>query len=97
MRKTVPMKLGDLWGDFVKNTPQVARGLAEARAAGLWAAVVGPAAAAHTASVTVKNGILTAKLSSSVVRSELFMQRDALRDALNRAAGAQVIRTVILK
>ncbi|MCC8035873.1 MAG: DUF721 domain-containing protein [Rikenellaceae bacterium] len=97
MRKTVPMKLGDLWGDFVRNTPRVARGLAEAKAAGLWAMVVGPAVAAHTVEVTVRDGILTAKLSSSVVRSELFMQRDALREAINRAAGEPVIRTVILK
>ncbi|MCD7970468.1 MAG: DUF721 domain-containing protein [Alistipes sp.] len=91
------MRIGDLWGDFVKNSPKVSRGLAEARAAEYWATVVGPAAAAYTLSVTVKNGILTAKLSSSVLRSELFMQRDALRDAINRAVGADVIRSVILK
>lgn len=97
MRKTVPMRIGELWGDFVESTPTVSRGLAEARMAGLWPAVVGPEVAARTVLVSVQNGILTARLDSSVARSALFMQRDALRDALNKAAGGKVIRAVILK
>lgn len=97
MRKTIPIRVGDLLGEFIKETPAVERGLTEARAAELWPAIVGPETAARTVSVTVRGGILTAKLNSSVARSALFMQRDALRDAINKAAGADIIRTVILK
>lgn len=97
MRKTVPMRIGDLWSDFVRQTPAVAKGIAESKAAALWPIVVGPETAAVTVSVTVRGGVLTARLNSSVARSALFMQRDALRDAINRAAGEPVVKHVILK
>ena len=97
MRKTAPTKLGDLWDDFLKSNSFVARKLAEAHVSEVWPAVVGPAVAAQTVSLSVEKGILTAKFASSVVRSEIFMRREALRDAINKELGVDVLRTVIVK
>ena len=97
MRKTTPMKLGDLWDDFLKSNSGVARKLAEARVSEVWPKVVGPSVASQTVSLSVEKGILTARFSSSGVRSEIFRRRDALRDAVNRALGLDVLRTVIVK
>lgn len=97
MRKTKPMRIGELWDDFVSSSPVVQRRLAEARVTELWPAVVGPAVAAHTVSVKVEKGILTAVMSSSVARHELFMRRTALGEAVNQALGMRVVNTVIVK
>lgn len=97
MRKTTPMRIGELWGDFLKENPTVSRNLAQARAAEVWPVVVGPLVASRTVSVSVEKGILTAVMSSAAARSELFMRREALRDAINQAVGMKVIRAVIVK
>jgi len=41
--------------------------------------------------------VLYVRIQSSVMRSELFYQRDALRDAINRESGIRLINTVIIR
>ncbi len=97
MRKTVPMRIGELWGDFVNSSPGVARRLAEARVAEVWAQVTGPVVAARTETLEVVKGILHVKMSSPAARHEIFLRREGLRDALNKAVGMDVLRSVIVK
>lgn len=97
MRKTKPMSIGELWGDFVASNPAVSKKLAETKAVELWPAIVGPAVASRTVSVSVDKGVLTAVMYSAAARSELFMQREALKNALNKAIGTNAIRVVIVK
>lgn len=97
MRKTVPMRIGELWSDFVAGTPTVARKMGEARVAELWPQIVGPAVAAHTLSVAVEKGVLQVRMSSSVARHELFMRREQLCAAVNEAVGMTVVRSAFIK
>lgn len=97
MRRTKPARIGELLDDFMESSPNVARKMAEARVADVWAKIVGIHAANHTQSVEVKNGVLTATMTSSVVRHEIFMQRNSLRDALNKELGRRVVRVLIVK
>lgn len=97
MRKSNPVRFGELWEGFVEGTPAVKRRLAEARVAELWPDIVGPAIAAHTVSVKVDKGVLEVEMSSSVARHELFMRRAALADAANKAVGVKVVNMVRLK
>lgn len=91
------MRLGELWGDFVATNPAVSNRLAEVKAVELWPMVVGPQAAAYTASLSVDKGVLTAVMSSAAARSELFMRREALKNALNKAIGVNAIKVVLVK
>ncbi|MDR2885518.1 MAG: DUF721 domain-containing protein [Rikenellaceae bacterium] len=97
MRRTKPAPIGEIMGDWLRESPTIARKIAEAKVADHWAAVVGPYAAAFTTSVEVRSGTLYVKVTSSVVRSELFMRRAALRDALNAAVGLAAVTNVIIK
>ncbi|MDE5814882.1 MAG: DUF721 domain-containing protein, partial [Alistipes sp.] len=40
---------------------------------------------------------LHVRIQSSVLRSELFYQRDALRDEINRRSGMQLVNAVIIR
>lgn len=86
-----------MWNDFVASTPAVSNRLAEVRAVELWPVVVGPEVASRTVSVSVNKGVLTAVMSSAAARSELFMRREALKNALNKAVGTNAIRVVLVK
>ena len=62
-----------------------------------WEKTVGKAISSRTSKVYIKDGILYVHLTSSIVRNELLMIREALRERLNQAAGSDVIKDIVLK
>ncbi len=97
MRRTDPVTIGQLLGEFFGRGTHHGRMLAEARAIDLWGEVAGPRAVAVTTRINVRNGRMTVYLSSSVLRHEIFMQRTALAARLNAALGEEVITSIIVK
>lgn len=97
MRRSKPVKIGDLWSGFVDESPQLTRGLCEARIPEIWPLIVGVPMASLTSSLEVKNGVLYVCVSSSAARHELFMRRDQIRSRINTELGLTIVRTVIVK
>ncbi len=97
MRKTIPMRIGDLWAEFVRENPAARTHLARARIPEIWAQLMGPAVAANTTDIRVERGVMYVHISSSVVRNEVFMRREELKDAINEALGVRVVNVVIVK
>ena len=97
MRYTYPIRVGELWNDFIGKSPTFSRRLAEARIPEVWASLVGNRVASYTTALQVVRGTLYVHLSSSVVRSEVLMRRRSLVEAVNEAVGLQVIERVIVK
>lgn len=96
MRRTKTMLMGDLLEEFFKR-PHIAAKVAEGRLPDTWREVVGERAADLTTELRLENHILHARIQSSVLRSELFYQRDALRDELNHRSGVRLINAVIIR
>ena len=96
MRRTRTVRVGELLDDLFRD-PAIRRNIAEGRLPDVWAEVAGSAVAALTESVEFRGGILTVRLSSSVVRHEMFMRRSVLRDSINQRSGFQLVREVIVK
>lgn len=96
MRRTKTLLMGDLLDEFFKR-PYVAAKVAEGKLPDTWRAVVGDRAADLTTELRLERRILHVRIRSSVLRSELFYQRDALRDAINRKSGMQLVNAVIIR
>lgn len=96
MRRTKTLLMGDLLDEFFKR-PYVAAKVAEGKLPDTWRAVVGDQAADLTTELRLERHVLHVRIQSSVLRAELFYQRDALRDALNRHAGIRLIDTIIVR
>ena len=96
MRRTKPLLLGNLLEEFFRR-PYVAAKVAEGKLPETWRQVVGDRAADLTTELRLERRILYVRIQSSVLRSELFCQRDALRDALNRQAGMRLVNAVIVR
>ncbi len=90
------MLMGDLLEEFFKR-PYVAAKVAEGKLPETWRAVVGAQAADLTTELRLERHILYVRIQSSVLRSELFYQRDALRDEINRRSGLQLVHAVIIR
>lgn len=96
MRRTKTMLLGDLLDEFFQR-PHIAAKVAEGKLPETWRTVVGDRAADLTTELRLEKHILYVRLQSSVLRAELFYQRDALRDELNRRAGLRLVNAVIIR
>ena len=97
MRYTYPIRIGELWNDFVGKSPTFSRRLAEARIHEVWPSLVGNRVAAYTTAIQVVRRTMYVHLSSSVARNEVLMRRRPLVDAVNEAVGAQVVERIIVK
>ena len=73
------------------------RGLGELALISSWEEVTGKAIASRTKKLYIRDGILYVHLSSSVVRNELLMLRQELMKKLNRKAGSEIIRDIVLR
>lgn len=62
-----------------------------------WKEVMGPAIAAGTANLFIKNQTLYVHLTSPVLRQELSMGRDLIIKNLNHHVGAQVIYNIVFR
>lgn len=97
MRRSRPVRIGELWAGFVEESPMRRMKLCEARVPEVWASVVGEAVASLTGSVTMKNGILYVSLTSSVARHEIFMKRASIQRSINQRLGMEVVSNIIVK
>lgn len=96
MRRSKTITIAEAVKDYLKEMNLEGK-LREINLIGSWEEMVGKAIASRTKKVYIKDGILYVHLSSSVVRSELLMLREALREKLNERAGTEVIKDIVLK
>ena len=90
------MLVGDLLDEFFKR-PYVAAKVAEGKLPETWRAIVGDQAADSTTGLRLERGVLRVRIASSVLRTELLWQREALREAINRDLGIELVRAIELR
>jgi hypothetical protein len=71
--------------------------LNEYRLVQAWSQVLGPAVRSYTKELFIRNQILYVKVTSSVLRQELLMNRKSLVHRLNTYVKAQVITDIVLR
>ncbi len=96
MRRTKTLLMGDLLEAFFKR-PYVAAKVAEGKLPDTWRAIVGDRTADLTTELRLERQVLYVRLQSSVLRSELFYRRDALRAAINRHSGLRLVDAVVIR
>ena len=105
LRRKEAIGMDELVSQFVRDMKLVS-GLNRQRVADAWMQVSG--AGKYTLSTTYERGVLTCYISSSLVRNQLYFQRDVLlkkvneflaSDALFAASedGSQAVKTLVLK
>ncbi|MDE7006190.1 DUF721 domain-containing protein [uncultured Alistipes sp.] len=90
------MLMGDLLDEFFRR-PHIAAKVAEGKLPETWRAIVGDRAADLTTDLRLERHILHVRIQSGVLRTELFYQRDALRDEINRRSGVRIVNAVIIR
>jgi predicted nucleic acid-binding Zn ribbon protein len=96
MRRSKTISLAEAIEDYIREMNLEGK-LKEVNLINSWEETVGKAIASRTSKIYIKDNILFIHLNSSVVRNELLMLREALKEKLNEKAGAEVIKDIILK
>jgi predicted nucleic acid-binding Zn ribbon protein len=96
MRRSKTISLAEAIQDYIKEM-NLGGKLKELSVLDSWEAMVGKAVSSRTSKIFIKDGILYIHLKSSIVRNELLMIREALRERLNEKVGSEVIKDIILK
>jgi hypothetical protein len=96
MRRSKTVSLAEAIEDYIKEM-KLGDKLKEISILDSWENMVGKAISSRTSRIYIKEGILYVFLKSSIVRNELMMIREALREKLNQKAGSEVIKEIVLK
>lgn len=96
MRRSKTISLAEALQDYISEM-KLGDKLSEVGLISSWEEMVGRAISSRTKKIYIKDQVLYVHLSSSVVRNELLMLRNALKDRLNEKAGKEVIRDIVLK
>lgn len=96
MRRSKTITIAEAMKDYIKEM-NLGRKLAEVNLISSWEEMVGKAISSRTSKVYIKDQVLYIHLNSSVVRNELLMLREALKEKLNEKAGSFVIKDIVLK
>jgi predicted nucleic acid-binding Zn ribbon protein len=96
MRRSKTISLAEAIKDYIKEMKLDGK-LVEINLINSWEEIVGKAISSRTSKIYIKDHILYVHLSSSVVRNELLMIRETLREKLNERAGSEVIKEIVLR
>lgn len=91
-----PQSLGAVLGEVIRSLG-IQQKLDEARIVEAWADLVGPQINNVTDSAWVKETTLYVKITSSVWRQELHMQRGAWCKRLNTHLGAKLVTDIVFR
>ena len=96
MRRSKTISLAEAMEDYIKEM-NLGEKLRETGILNSWEEIVGKAISSRTSRLYIKDQILYVYLNSSVVRNELLMLREVLKEKLNQKAGIEVIKDIVLR
>jgi predicted nucleic acid-binding Zn ribbon protein len=96
MRRSKTISLAEAVKDYIKEMNLDVK-LSEVGVINSWEEIVGKAISSRTSKIYFKDHILYVHLNSSVVRNELLMLRQVLKNKLNEKAGSEVVKDIILR
>ncbi len=96
MKRKEAQTIGQFLDEFLKES-NLGEKLQEDKLMRAWGELLGESISQYTTRLYIQNRTLYVQLSSSVLRSELYMCRSMLVERLNKAAGATIIDTIIIR
>ena len=88
--------IGEAINEFLRHF-KLEEKITETRIAASWEKVMGKHIAKYTRRIVLKNGVLYVYVESAVMRNELLMARQKIKDMINQETGKDVIEDVVVR
>lgn len=95
MRRNKTLTLREALEELIREYGLGSR-LRDASVINTWNEIAGKAISSRTKKIYLKNGELHIYLTSAVVRNELMMLKEDIRQRINAKAGADAVRQIVL-
>lgn len=96
MRKRNTELLKDVIAQVLKNN-HLDKKLNDKHVIDAWPKILGENISQYTTEISIKNRVLYVSISSAVLRHDLFLSREQIKNSLNAEVGAEVIRDIIFR
>ncbi len=96
MRKRNTELLKDVIQQVLKNN-RLDKKLNEKHVIDAWPKILGENIKQYTTDLQIINRVLYVSISSSVLRHDLFITREQIKNSLNKEVGCEVIKEIIFK
>ncbi|MDO9152393.1 MAG: DUF721 domain-containing protein [Paludibacter sp.] len=96
MRKKNTELLRDVIGQVLKAN-HLDKQLYEKRLIDAWSVILGGNIMQYTTELVINRKVLYVALSSSVLRHDLFLSREEIKNSLNKHVGTEVIKDIIFR
>lgn len=96
MRRKNTERLDDILGQVLKQN-HLDEKLYETRVIKSWSLVLGENIMHYTTNIYFNKKKLYVSLSSSVLRQELFLTREEIKNSLNKYVGADVVKEIVFQ
>ena len=96
MQRKEPESIGDVLRQLLVANGGYKR-IKEIRLTQEWDKIVGPMIARNTEEINLKDGILSVKFRSAIVRNEISMRRSSLQKLLNDTMKEQIVTEIVVK
>lgn len=96
MKRHNEQSLKDILGEF-KQDHKFSQHLSELKLRETWESEMGATISKFTSRIYFRNGILYIKLDSSVLRHELYTNREVVLTKLNKALGEALVKEISLQ
>lgn len=96
MRRSKTILISEAISDYIREL-NIGEKLNEASIINSWEETVGKAISSRTSKIYIKDHVLFVHLNSSVVRNELLMLRQALKEKINGKIGEEVIKDIVFR
>ena len=95
-RHNTSLPLKDILSEIMGQSA-ISKGINETLAVKAWGEVLGASVMRITTNIYTKNGVLFVNLNSSVIRNELFLNKNKIIDSINEYIGSKTIRDIVLR
>ena len=96
MRRKNTEKISDILSQVLKQNHLDER-LYETKVVNSWPVILGENIRKYTTDIYFQNKKLYVQLSSSVLRQELFLTREEIKNSLNKHVGADVVKEIVFQ
>jgi predicted nucleic acid-binding Zn ribbon protein len=96
MRKSNTLPIVDVIREYLKEM-NIDQKLKEVGIVSQWEKLMGKTVAIRTSQIYIRNHILYIHVTSSVLKNELLMMRQAIIEKINEEAGERIVEQMVIK
>ncbi len=96
MKRSNTLHVSQALKEFIRET-RIDGKLKEVDIINHWETLLGRTISRYTCKIYISNHVLYVEISSPVVKSELVMMREEIREKLNRQVGEEIVRQIVFR